>query len=374
MAINIQHQVPVSTAGQIAYGAGLGEFQKEADAFYEGQRQFDEQMAIKQQQMQQQENQFTRNMGYQRDLAMLRDDQLNRKLGQNDYQYDMGLQSREADRALRYQMGDERNQLLGQEMEQRGQLSMNREQRGDMRRMQTQMSQTGMAAAANIEKTQFRNKEQKQQAIDQWVEQFGQYFNDQYPMQSTMDSHKNSLDYGAAVQQFTEGFGSEELGKRFASMVFGPGENDEPELLVPPEDLPRYKMDFQKIQDAVKFQSDREDTARLKTKADYQIKQQDTQAGYRNDFYDMQMEAQEKVNDLFRDQQNDIQKERVRLDTMKTTVAGETRQLTVEEKAARMETFEARMQKEYDGYLQSLNSRYGSPLARLKARARLGTQ
>jgi len=212
MPITIQHQVPVATAGGIAYEAGLGEFQKEADKFYEGQRQFDEQLALQQAQFAESQAQFDRTQNYRYDLASMQNAMQGRKLDESAYQFDLGMQDRGLDRMARYQMADERNQLAGQEIEQRGASALSRETRADQRLMQTQMNRTGLAAAASINGHQFRSEEQKQQAVDQWVQKFGDYFNGQFPFQTQYQANPNNLNTGEAM-------------KRIESML-GPGSED----------------------------------------------------------------------------------------------------------------------------------------------------
>ncbi|RKZ91340.1 MAG: hypothetical protein DRQ40_09990, partial [Gammaproteobacteria bacterium] len=302
MGIVIQHQVPVATAGGIAYEAGLGEFQKEADKFYEGQRQFDEQMAQREAQMAQQQeqfrwkmaqdqNQFGRNMGYRYDLANMQNEQQNRRMGESAYQFDAGLQDRGLDRMARYQIADERNQLAGKEIEQRGASALSRETRADQRLMQTQMSRTGLAAAANINKHQFRSEEQKQQAVDQWVQQYGDYFDGQFPYATPYQSNANHTGYGTAIKQFEQAFGNSEDAQRFAGMIYGPSEDGEQELLIDASEIPGMMMSFQNNMEDT-------NTKRMNIAATQQEKSQKEMVSAYGDMRDMEFQRSEAMADL----------------------------------------------------------------------------
>lgn len=210
MAINIEYSVPVETSGQIAYDAGRGIFEQKEDAFN-----------LQQEALDQRGSQFDRNLNYQQQLAMLKNQQFQQQQYQQDSQFNQQMQSRayesDADRQFRLMQMGIQNQagiagegraedraIRGEDRQQERALSG--ELRAEQRGMQKQQYTKALAAAGAIEQTKNLRPEQRQQAVDQWIKQYGGMpeFDGQFPFQSTLKENINNVPVGEAVTAMVE--------------------------------------------------------------------------------------------------------------------------------------------------------------------------
>ena len=193
MPIRIQNSVDPAVAGRLAYEGGLGLYNLDQQREAEKQRQFDTQIG-------QRESQFARNLQYQYDLASLTAGQKQQAMQQDAYQFDAGLASREGmagdNRQFSYDMQQQQLGAAQEGREFQAKQQMSRDARGVIAKKQQQMTEIGANRAMAIEKHQYRNKEQKQQVVDQWVEGFGEYFGGKYPFATPFEANPNQIDIG----------------------------------------------------------------------------------------------------------------------------------------------------------------------------------
>lgn len=210
MPISVKYGVPIQTAGQIAFAGGKGIFAQERDRYQ-----------LQQDALTQKESQFTRDLEYQKDLALLKDRQFQDQQEAANYRFERGIQATQYDR-YQGRLADMQRMGMGEQFRIAGEgRADTRMQAQEVRRDKRLISQEGRQRETREEEQKYllANKsaekitewaknvspEQAEQVVKQWEQQYGRDF----PFQSEYDSQRTRMDYGTASAQIREQLGGD---------------------------------------------------------------------------------------------------------------------------------------------------------------------
>jgi len=221
-----------------------------------------------------------------------------------------------------------------------------------------------MGIIGSIEKAQYRNPQQKQQVIDQFMSMFGDLY-PVYPIPSGMDQNVDQIGSGAMEAHIAKGFqGFGENAHQLASEFYSSITDLEGNLTIPEEEIydrqDRFKQDKQR-----QIESEaRETTSRGKIRADLTAKMATQETAARSELGKSRLEYENARDKLSAEFESKIEKRRMDLEDREDS---EGTLWGPDKVAEHLSPYEKKQHAVYSLRLQSLLKRYEDRWAVLEA-------